>query len=347
MEFHNILKRYYRFASFLQPPEGTVFSVVPVCLRLSELNLLLLVGEEGIVMPEHKNDTLVVAAPLASLTEVERAGPAQLPDSTRYWKIEKQEDDLTGQLGDLEEGTRERNREFQAKLEAIEERMRRLEAGINQEIRDSEESHAVMFEGLENTLEAATKAIEVQAEADITVSFEPGLDEHIKRVEAQDAILEEFTNTTVPRVVDEQSGAVTRKLQKAHETFDIENAKIAKREQKLLARFATHVSGTAQSFEDEKATRVGKLWLLGEDLEATEHMDDRGDEALQVSTVKTIKDMRENVVELSEERERQDGLLLDSLAHAQQKLQRCILETFGTKLEDGGGVVDVDSRHGR
>lgn len=55
----------------------------------------------------------------------ERAGPAQLPDSTRYWKIEKQEDDLTGQLGDLEEGTRERNREFQAKLEAIEERMRR------------------------------------------------------------------------------------------------------------------------------------------------------------------------------------------------------------------------------
>ena len=49
-----------------------MFSVVPVCLRLSELNLLLLVGEEGIVMPEHKNDTLVVAAPLASLTEVVR-----------------------------------------------------------------------------------------------------------------------------------------------------------------------------------------------------------------------------------------------------------------------------------
>ena len=33
--------------------------------------------------------------------------------------------------------------------------------------------------------------------------------------------------------MDEQSGAVTRKLQKAHETFDIENAKIAKREQKV------------------------------------------------------------------------------------------------------------------
>ena len=42
-----------------------------------------------------------------------------------------------------------------------------------------------MFEGLENTLEAATKAIEVQAEADITVSFEPGLDEHVRREQWQ------------------------------------------------------------------------------------------------------------------------------------------------------------------
>lgn len=53
----------------------------------------------------------------------ERAGPAELSDSKRYWKIEKQEVDLTGQLGELEQGTRRRNREFEAKLRAIEERM--------------------------------------------------------------------------------------------------------------------------------------------------------------------------------------------------------------------------------
>lgn len=33
----------------------------------------------------------------------------------------------------------------------------------------------------------------------------------------------------------------------------------------------------------------GKLWLLGEDLEGVEHMDDRGDESLHLSIVKTIK----------------------------------------------------------
>lgn len=33
----------------------------------------------------------------------------------------------------------------------------------------------------------------------------------------------------------------------------------------------------------------GKLWLLGEDLEGVEHMDDRGDESLHLSIVKSIK----------------------------------------------------------
>lgn len=57
--------------------------------------------------------------------------------------------------------------------------------------------------------------------------------EKVERVEADNARMEEFVSVTVPRIVDEQSGTVTRKLKKAHETFDIENAKIAKREQKV------------------------------------------------------------------------------------------------------------------
>ncbi|CAM9458372.1 unnamed protein product [Ectocarpus sp. 4 AP-2014] len=285
-------------------------------------------------MSRHKNDALMVAAPRASMAEVERAGPAQLADSKRFWKIEKQEGDLTGQLGDLEQGTRQRNREFEAKLRAIAERIRGLEVGIEREVQEREETHSVMFTGLQEKLKAAAAAVEADAETSITDRFEPGLSEHMERTEADDARVEEFVHVTVPRIVDEQSGAVTRKLQKARETFDIENAKIAKRERKLVSRFEAHVRGTSQSFEDEEATRVGKLWLLGEDLQAVEHMDDRGDESLQLSIVKTIKATRGDVATLRKERGYQDGLLLDSLAHAQQKLQRCILETFGTKEED-------------
>lgn len=56
----------------------------------------------------------------------------------------------------------------------------RLEAGINREVRESEEAHAVMFEGLQATLAAAATAVEVQAEASITARFEPGLDQHVR-----------------------------------------------------------------------------------------------------------------------------------------------------------------------
>ena len=41
-------------------------------VHLAEVSLLLLTGGEGAVMPERKNDTLMVAAPLASLAEVVR-----------------------------------------------------------------------------------------------------------------------------------------------------------------------------------------------------------------------------------------------------------------------------------
>jgi hypothetical protein len=62
----------------------------------------------------------------------------------------------------------------------------------------------------------------------------------------------QFIKETVPAVVEAQSGAVTRKLQAAHEGFDIECAKIQKREQKIMKRFEAHVRAAAQSIEDEK-----------------------------------------------------------------------------------------------
>jgi hypothetical protein len=37
-----------------------------------------------------------------------------------------------------------------------------------------------------------------------------------------------------------------------------------KREQKIVMRFQKHAERTAQSFEDERATRLSKFMLLGE-----------------------------------------------------------------------------------
>jgi hypothetical protein len=67
----------------------------------------------------------------------------------------------------------------------------------------------------------------------------------------------QFMTVTVPAVIEQQSGAVTKKLQKANETFDIENAKVMKREQKVVKRFEAHVGKTAQALEDEKVGSFG------------------------------------------------------------------------------------------
>jgi len=43
----------------------------------------------------------------------------------------------------------------------------------------------------------------------------------------------------------------------------IEKAKVMKREQKIVMRFQKHAERTAQAFEDERATRLSKFMLLG------------------------------------------------------------------------------------
>lgn len=70
-------------------------------------------------------------------------------------------------------------------------------------------------------------------------------------MEADEARVEEFVRVTVPRVIDEQSGTVTRKLQKARETFDIENAKIVKRERKVCQPSEIFIVSRTSSFRVE------------------------------------------------------------------------------------------------
>lgn len=51
-----------------------------------------------------------------------------------------------------------------------------------------------------------------------------------------------------------------------------------KREQKIVSRFKKHAERTAQSFEDERATRLSKFMLLGEEVADTERSYDRAEE---------------------------------------------------------------------
>lgn len=58
----------------------------------------------------------------------------------------------------------------------------RLEAGILQEIREREESHAEMSAGIKGRMAAAVAAIEELAESSITGRFEPGMHQHVSHI---------------------------------------------------------------------------------------------------------------------------------------------------------------------
>ena len=64
-----------------------------------------------------------------------------------------------------------------------------------------------------------------------------------------------FVHVTVPKVIDEQSGAVTRHLQKSREEFDIDNTKLMKREEKIKEHFAVHVEEAEEFDKQEAKTR--------------------------------------------------------------------------------------------
>ena len=141
----------------------------------------------------------------------------------------------------------------------------------------------------------------------------------------------EWVGVTVPETIDRLTGAIARKLQKAHDTFDIENAKILKREQKITDRFAHHIQRSAQLFEDERATRVAKFLTLDEDCRDTERHDDRAEERHIAAIHHSIVDVQKLLGEASEAREREDNTLLDSMIYAQSQLQASVLKAFGSQ----------------
>ncbi|CAN0024242.1 unnamed protein product, partial [Phaeothamnion confervicola] len=203
----------------------------------------------------HKTLIEAMAPPGGKALLVARA-PKQPPgDSKRLAKVDQQEEDLDAQLIGLESSTRQRNREFEAKLSAVEERARSLHALIDAEAEERIVAHDAVAEALNRRLQGVLAQLRQRVHEDISSRFEGDLAAQEAWVEEMEAGVDKFIKVRVPAVIEQQGGAVTRRLHKARETFEIENAKVAKREHKTVKRFEKHVGATAQTFEDEAATR--------------------------------------------------------------------------------------------
>jgi len=274
-----------------------------------------------------------IAAPNSRPTHVVRPPFAVAPESKRAPKIENQEISLKNELITLEEGTKARNREFYRQIEEIEDRGKQWEGKLKAEIEEQRQTHKQLFKLFDTSLSTTIQREKQDLIDCIELYHREKIPPQESRMTDNEKGVETFVHETIPAVVDRQSGIVSRKLQKAHDTFDIENAKVMKREQKIVSRFRKHVERTAQAFEDERATRTSKFSLLGEEISDNERINDRQEEKLIREVIEEIAKMRAILQEEIGTREKEDNTLLDTMLYAQQRLQESILRSFGAEAE--------------
>lgn len=258
---------------------------------------------------------------------------ASAPETKRKAPIEEHVEVLESEMAALEASTRVRNEELHKHLVAIETRGRRWEAKLKVEAEERDRATSALRAHFDGGLRAACEAEEAALMGVLEKFHGELVPEQEAALKASEDDVREFVHVTVPTVIDRQSGIVARKLQKAHDTFDIENAKILKREQKITHRFETHVHRAAQAFEDERATRMAKLTVLGEDVRDSERIADRVEETHSAAAHNSIVALRAQLADECRVREKEDNTLLDSMIYSQMKLQASVLEAFGAEAE--------------
>lgn len=151
----------------------------------------------------------------------------------------------------------------------------------------------------------------------------------MRRIRECDADFKQFAYTTVPETMEQLQGAITRKLEKSHETFDIENAKIRKREKKSRAALESSERKADASFGVERARRAAKFQEREEETHHAMRVDNRDAERKQSAQVETLVSLMQQLRAESSVREKEDLAILDQLAASFHQLQSSILESLG------------------
>ena len=273
----------------------------------------------------------LLAPPGGATQLITKAPPRALLDSKRVTGMESMEVGMVEQEVVLDEGTRQRNREFQRRMMAVESRQEEWAILLSAEERNRDKEHEDVLAEIKGKLDRACTTIWDKIDADFSVFHTEHIPPLEKKMEVQEEDFDLFINFTVPKAIDECSEAIARKVEKGRETFVIENTKVMKREEKIVERFERHVGRTRQGVEDEEATRIGKLHLLTEEIDAPERIDERLEENQLTTMMAELVAIRKQIKAEAKERAMEDNLVLDEMLRTQQKLQQSVLENFGSE----------------
>ncbi|RHX97892.1 hypothetical protein DYB36_002056 [Aphanomyces astaci] len=233
------------------------------------------------------------------------------------------------------------------RVDAINERSRHFEEKLGAEMQARDESIAELRAGVMRAFEGAFSAMEAKAGA----AFDLRLNDTILAQDTRETNVQvhfhEFIHVTVPGIIEALQGTVTRRLDKSHETFDIDNTKLVKREKKMTNQVESHERKTAQAFMDEKDRRSTTFIALQEGIHTTMRTDDRQAEKKQNGMIDTIVALKSQYDEERRVREAEDAELLEKVSSAMERLHRSILDSFGEvkDMDDGRGVGMTPGDH--
>ncbi|KAG2787400.1 hypothetical protein JG687_00006248 [Phytophthora cactorum] len=251
------------------------------------------------------------------------------PESKRADQIEDAEEDLEVDMEELKSAVHAYNVDFQQRIDAVKQRGRDLEGKLGTE-------HDAMMSSIEQLRVDFRKQFQTAF-----LTLEQKTLSHFARLETQEITTQEkklhecesefraFAYTTVPEIMEKLQGTITRKLEKNHETFDIENAKIQKREKKTLHALESNERKTEASFRTETARRIAKFQEREEEFHHAMRVDNRSMERDQSKQIQGLLALHAQLRAESSQREKEDLQILDNLSSSFGRLQASILENLG------------------
>lgn len=173
---------------------------------------------------------------------------------------------MDGNIVELDEGTRAKNRAFQERLDDIWRSTDGWEGRLRKEAQDAIDSINTMRDDYQKHINNFTNSLKNEINTIFDKFDKELIIREEKRIEVIEADVDVFFKEVVPLRIEQQSGEVSRQLKRQYETFDIEKKKELKRETKLVQKASKHLQSTAQRFEDEDALQSSCFYTLEDDV---------------------------------------------------------------------------------
>ena len=280
-----------------------------------------------------QRDTLYVAA---------RNGPTQILDTApetdvhrtkRFEGLSAQSKGLDTKKELLRQQALEKERIFKINVNNLRTRIEEFKLKIQQEVQERAEQHERAERIFTAHLDRTVEHVEDELTASLAVVNEDWLPQPERRLDLWQENFDHFVNVTVPTTIENQSGRVTRHLIKAQETFEIDNAKLLKRERKINDRYALHVETAKKNLKEVTRKRKDCFILVQEDMFSEESRSDRAEEQHIGKMHHRITEVQDMQSGLAGVRAQTDSDILICIEETMSKLQKSVLENFGTSAK--------------